>query len=714
MCAYKICWKIFPSLFTAVGLLSACAAPVPNPEEQAASAALASKGDPDRLLIVDCLLPGQIRKLGSQFIYLSPRRPVKTSASDCEIRGGEYVAYDRADYKTALRVWLPQAQGGDPVAQTYVGEIYERGLGVAPDYAMAAQWYRKAAEQGYSRAQINLGALYEQGLGVDKDATIALNWYRKASGLNDDQLAFTSAFTAERDELQQEVALREQEANLLRERLAQTEQQLKTRRSSVDAMQRELDATRRQLQQRQIASQTAVPVAVAAPDAVPVEQLETRLDEQEALIALQNQELTYLQQETERQQAQLRAELQAAERRAQGLESDLAFEEQERQSLEEQVSYLQTQLVKYQNTLNDRKRLLQSQQRQLREAEQALNQQQKERSSQNEAETERLRRELNSKNQKLDTTQQQVARLETQVQVRQKELAKLRALRVQQVDIDIEAQPTLVKRSGGAQATSVSANAPLPKADLNFGNYHALIIGNNEYTDFPDLDTAISDAQAMANLLEGRYGFQTRVLTNATRYQMLSALNEFRGKLTEKENFLLYYAGHGELDKANARGHWLPVDAESTSTANWISNVQVTDILNTMNAKHIMVIADSCYSGTLVRSVTTSIEGGRTDEKRVSWLKVMINTPSRTVLTSGGLSPVLDSGGGGEHSIFANVLLEVLNTNNDILEGPLLYRQVSTRVQTSAAELGQEQEPLYAPIKFAGDLGAPFFFVPLN
>jgi hypothetical protein len=327
---------------------------------------------------------------------------------------------------------------------------------------------------------------------------------------------------------------------------------------------------------------------------------------------------------------------------------------------------------------------------------------------------ERLRQELMSKNQQLDTTQKQIARLETQVQTRQKELSKLRALRVQQASVDMSTQPALVKRSGGAQATSASVNAPLPKKDLNFGSYHALIIGNNEYTDFPDLDTAISDAQAMARLLEDRYGFQTRVLTNATRYETLSALNEFRGKLTEKENFLLYYAGHGELDKANARGHWLPVDAESTSTANWISNIQVTDILNTMSAKHIMVIADSCYSGTLVRSVTTSIEGGRSDEKRVSWLKVMINTPSRTVLTSGGLSPVLDSGGGGEHSIFANVLLEVLNNNQDILEGPLLYRHVSTRVQTSAAELGQEQEPLYAPIKYAGDLGAPFFFVPVN
>jgi hypothetical protein len=84
-------------------------------------------GDADKLFIVDCLLPGQIRKLGSQITYLTARRPVKTSAGDCEVRGGEYVAYDRANQTTALKIWLPIAETGDPEAEAYVGEIYEKG-----------------------------------------------------------------------------------------------------------------------------------------------------------------------------------------------------------------------------------------------------------------------------------------------------------------------------------------------------------------------------------------------------------------------------------------------------------------------------------------------------------------------------------------------------------------------------------------------------------
>ena len=42
----------------------------------------------EELRVVDCLLPSQVRHLGSQLIYLSPRQSIKTSARDCEIRGG--------------------------------------------------------------------------------------------------------------------------------------------------------------------------------------------------------------------------------------------------------------------------------------------------------------------------------------------------------------------------------------------------------------------------------------------------------------------------------------------------------------------------------------------------------------------------------------------------------------------------------------------------
>ena len=181
----------------------------------------------DDLIVVDCLLPGQVRQLGLSTKYITPRRPIKTSAKTCAIRGGEYISYDRADYQSALKVWKADAETGDPKAQTYVAEIYERGLGTDPSYADAAKWYALAAEQGYSPAQLSLGRLYEQGLGVEKDLLTALNLYRQANGLQKAETSFVSAMqnaadsgsAEEIDALRKQVDKLEKSNKSLREKL---------------------------------------------------------------------------------------------------------------------------------------------------------------------------------------------------------------------------------------------------------------------------------------------------------------------------------------------------------------------------------------------------------------------------------------------------------------------------------------------------------------
>lgn len=174
----------------------------------------------DDYVLVDCLLPGQIRQLGTRMTYMAPRRMVKSTKSDCGIRGGEFVLFDRSDYASALQTLLPEAQGGDPVAQTYVGEIHEKGLGLpGPDYAAAATWYRKAAAQNHHPAQIYLGSLYERGLGVPKDKAKALDLYRQASGLTQDKLIFESELKAQREAFQRELAVRNRLADSLRQQL---------------------------------------------------------------------------------------------------------------------------------------------------------------------------------------------------------------------------------------------------------------------------------------------------------------------------------------------------------------------------------------------------------------------------------------------------------------------------------------------------------------
>ena len=62
-------------------------------------------------------------------------------------------AYERGDYATAYREWLPLAEQGDAEAQFKLGVMYMNGHGVQQDYAEAATWFGRAAEQGVAQAQ---------------------------------------------------------------------------------------------------------------------------------------------------------------------------------------------------------------------------------------------------------------------------------------------------------------------------------------------------------------------------------------------------------------------------------------------------------------------------------------------------------------------------------------------------------------------------------
>ena len=235
-------------------------------------------------------------------------------------------------------------------------------------------------------------------------------------------------------------------------------------------------------------------------------------------------------------------------------------------------------------------------------------------------------------------------------------------------------------------------------AGVNFGKYHALVIGNNEYNHLPKLKTAVNDAKSMSSMLRNSYGFETKLILNGTRRQILRALDYYRNHLAKNDNFLIYYAGHGYYDKGAVRGYWMPVDATKETSADWISNADITDKLKAIRSKHVIIVADSCYSGTLTR-------GLKIEDRRSNYFERISKKRSRTVLTSGGFEPVLDSGGG-DHSVFAKAMLEALQSNNGIMDGTELFLKIRRPVILDAP-----QTPQYSDIRFAGHEGGDFLFV---
>lgn len=248
-------------------------------------------------------------------------------------------------------------------------------------------------------------------------------------------------------------------------------------------------------------------------------------------------------------------------------------------------------------------------------------------------------------------------------------------------------------------ATTAQPAIPAALANLDFGNYQALVIGNDRYQNgLPALNTATGDAQAVAAMLKSAYGFKVTLLLNATREQIIGTLAKLRKTLTWDDNLLIYYAGHGSYDQAADQGYWLPVDAAPDDPTNWVSNTDLTNMLKAMQARHVMVVADSCYSGTLTRDANVGI-------KNSDYIQRMVQKKARTVMTSGGLEPVADSGGSG-HSVFAAAFIAALQQNGGVMDAQAFFAKVREPVVLAAP-----QTPEYSNLRFAGHEGGDFVFV---
>lgn len=106
---------------------------------------------------------------------------ISGSAANAQDFDKGMAAYKAGDYKTALKEFLPLAEGGDAVAQITVGRMYRNGEGVVQNYIEAVKWYQLAADQGNALAQFDLGWMYRNGRGVVEDDAEAVKWFRLAS-----------------------------------------------------------------------------------------------------------------------------------------------------------------------------------------------------------------------------------------------------------------------------------------------------------------------------------------------------------------------------------------------------------------------------------------------------------------------------------------------------------------------------------------------------
>ena len=85
----------------------------------------------------------------------------------------DYVWQERFKKQTVL------AEQGNPAAQYEVGEMFEKGTGVAIDIKKAFALFEKSAAQGHTKAQFKIAYMYYKGQGVEANASKAYQLMEK-------------------------------------------------------------------------------------------------------------------------------------------------------------------------------------------------------------------------------------------------------------------------------------------------------------------------------------------------------------------------------------------------------------------------------------------------------------------------------------------------------------------------------------------------------
>jgi hypothetical protein len=230
--------------------------------------------------------------------------------------------------------------------------------------------------------------------------------------------------------------------------------------------------------------------------------------------------------------------------------------------------------------------------------------------------------------------------------------------------------------------------------------YHAIVIGEQDYADpsIADLENPVQDATTIKTILETKYTFSPKnieTLFNKSREEIMQGIVQKCNSLSENDNLLIFYAGHGTAEKdrfGEVDGYWIPTSAKKGVLATYISSDDINKALKQSRCKHILLIADACFSGAFTRRLSS--DASLAIQKQYA-------VPSRKIMASGNMEPVPDK------SRFIYYLSRNLKENKEkYLTAKKLYDSFYEAILNNS-----DTSPQYAPIKNVGDEGGEFVFI---
>lgn len=247
-------------------------------------------------------------------------------------------------------------------------------------------------------------------------------------------------------------------------------------------------------------------------------------------------------------------------------------------------------------------------------------------------------------------------------------------------------------------------DAEIRENSCKSGKKYFFGIGIDNYRHWRSLNNAVRDIKDVIAVLTNRYDFQTEnvvLLTDekATRENIVRTLHNYSesNSLTEDDSLLTYFSGHGFLDNNND-GYWVTHESSRDNIDSFIPNDTIRRLIRNIKCRHVLLISDSCFSGSLISS-SRDIDGNLRTAEELERLK------SRWIITSGGKDETV-SDGANRNSPFAEAILSELRSNK---RAKLIADEFGMRVR-SITRGNARQMPQIDRFYEAGDLGGRFVF----
>jgi hypothetical protein len=220
------------------------------------------------------------------------------------------------------------------------------------------------------------------------------------------------------------------------------------------------------------------------------------------------------------------------------------------------------------------------------------------------------------------------------------------------------------------------------------------LIALNNYIYQDSLSSSVKDITDFKNILLEKFDFEEKnvyelINENATSIKIQDAFRGYIKSLSEDDNLIIYYSGHGEYNNESDIGYWIPYEA--IDYTNFLANNIITAYLEKIRCKHIFVVSDSCFSNSLLQKSTT---------KNIS---EYFEKKSRWALTS-AFHEAKDSEPD-SNTLFAEILIETL-------EGATKNIRVTEIIETikKQFEINAFQTPQGSPLQINGHEGGEFIF----